>query len=303
MADSKADAPFVFEGSVKSLSASNVSAVAADDRAVIVQVDHVRQAPRALAGFAGKEITVRLAPNEKLTAGDHAIFFTEGLVFGDHLAVQSMGHDPLIAVETRAALAGAGAVMQNLRRRIDQAQAAVSGRVTEIRVAKPPLVKAAAAHALPVERISEHEPFWNEAVVEVSEVHKGPKQKNVVVRFPTSTDVRWRNAPKFKKGDKGTWFLHAPSTPAAGAKAARAPLAGAQPAEGVYTALDPNDFHPASETSALRAMLPTPLSPPGAVRATAKRATAKRAGKRTASKMKMAVKAASAKARAKKRRS
>jgi len=299
MADSKADAPFVFEGSVKSLSASNVSAVPADDRAVIVQVDHVRHAPGALAGFAGKEITVRLAPNEKLKAGDQAIFFTEGLVYADHLAVQSMGHDPLIAVEARAALTGAGPVVQNLRRRIDQAQAVVSGRVSEVRAVKSPPVPAVAAHTttLPGERISEHEPFWNDAVVDVSAVHKGPKQKNVVVRFPASTDVRWRNAPKFKKGDKGTWLLHAPATPAASAKAAKATLAGPQPAKGVYTALDPNDFHPASETPALQAMLPTPLSPAGAAKATAKKAAKKTASKKTAAKK------ASAKAPAKKRRS
>jgi hypothetical protein len=70
MADSKADAPFVFEGSVKSISDSNVSAVPADERTAVVQVDHVRQAPRALAGFAGKEITLRMAPNEKLSVSD-----------------------------------------------------------------------------------------------------------------------------------------------------------------------------------------------------------------------------------------
>jgi hypothetical protein len=298
MANSKADAPFVFEGSVKSLSASNVSAVPADDRAVIVQVDHVRQAPGALAGFAGREITVRLAPNEKLTAGDQAIFFTEGLVYADHLAVQSLGHDPLIAVETRAALAGVGPVVQNLRRRIDQAQTVVSGRVSEVRAVKPLRVSAVAAHSttLPEERISEHEPFWNEAVVDVSAVHKGPKQKTVVVRFPTSTDVRWRNAPKFKKGDKGTWLLHT-ALHTASAKAAKFRLAAAQPAKGVYTALDPNDFHPASETPALQAMLSTPLSPAGAAKATAKKAVKKTAIK------KAAAKKASAKATAKKRRS
>ena len=287
MADSKADAPFVFEGSVKSLSASNVSAVPADDKAVIVQVDHVRHAPGALAGFAGKEITVRLAPNEKLAAGDHAIFFTEGLVYADHLAVQSMGHDPLIAVETRAALAGAGPVVQNLRRRIDQAHAVVSGRVSEVRAVKAPPAPAVAARATtpPEARISEHEPFWNDAVVDVSAVHKGPRQNKVVVRFPTSTDVRWRNAPKFKKGEKGTWLLHtplhtplAPSARAARAPAAKLKLGGAPPAE-VYTALDPNDFHPAGESSALRAMLPTPLPPGGAAKATAKKAAKKASAK------------------------
>src|SRR5437870_100167 len=266
MADSKADAPFVFEGSVKSVSDSNVSAVPADERTAVVQVDHVRHAPRALAGFAGKEITLRMATNEKLAAGDKAIFFTDSLVFADRLAVQSMGHDPLVATEAKAALAGASPVVQQLRRRIDQAQAVVSGQVTEVRPDTPGSVKAmtATGPAMPAGRISEHAPFWHEAVIDVSGVHKGPKQKKVVVRFPTSTDVKWRKAPRFKKGQKGIWLLHSGSpapaeakSPAAMLKAAAAPLAA-----GFYTALDPNDFHPATEASVVQAMLPVPASTP-----------------------------------------
>src|SRR5207249_4929774 len=186
MADSKADAPFVFEGSVKSVSDSNVSAVPADERTAVVQVDHVRLAPRALAGFAGKEITLRMAPNEKLAAGDKATFFTDSLVFADHLAVQSMGHDPMVVTEAKAALAGANPVVQRLRRRIDQARSVVSGQVTEIRPHTPVTVRAVASagRAMPVGPISEHAPIWQDAVIEVSAVHKGPKQKKVVVRFP-----------------------------------------------------------------------------------------------------------------------
>src|SRR5437773_1521851 len=116
MAD-KADAPFVFEGSVISLGSSNVAAVPADAKTAIVQVDHVRHAPSALAGFAGKEVTLRLAPNEKLAAGDKFVFFTDSLVFADQLAVQSLGHDPVAPVEAKAALAGAAPVVQKLRRR------------------------------------------------------------------------------------------------------------------------------------------------------------------------------------------
>ena len=191
MADSKADAPFVFEGSVKAMSASNVTAVPADKMTVVLQVDHVRTAPRSLAGFAGKEVTLRMAPGESLVAGQKAIFFTDSLVFGDQLAVQSMGHDPLVAMEARAALAGASPVVQKLRRRIDQAHSVVSGQVTDVQPLRPAparsVVAARGMAAMPAGRISEHEPFWHEATIAVSEVHKGPIQKTVTVRFPTST--------------------------------------------------------------------------------------------------------------------
>lgn len=275
MADSKADAPFVFEGSVKAVSASNVSAVPADATTAVVQVDHVRQAPRALAGFAGQEITLRMAPSEKLATGDKAIFFTDSLVFADHLAVQSMGHDPLVAAEAQAALAGASPVIQRLRRRIDQAQSVVSGQVSEVRPWAPAIGKAVAAVglAMPAGPISEHAPLWHEAVIEVSGVHKGPKQEKVVVCFPTSTDVKWRRAPQFKKGQKGTWLLHSDAPAGAVAKSAAAmPKAG-----GFYTALDPNDFHSATEASVVQAILPPPVSPAAkAKKSVAKAAAAKK---------------------------
>src|SRR6185369_8135101 len=174
MPQSKADAPFIFEGSVMATSASNVSSVPADGRTVVVQVDHVRHAPRALAGFAGKEITVRMAPGEKLAEGERAVFFTEGLVFGEHMAVQSLGHDPVPGIEAKAALAAASPVVQKLRRRIDQASSVVSGQVTDVRPAPATTSMAspkksagkgrAAAPAAPSSiRISEHTPFWHDA--------------------------------------------------------------------------------------------------------------------------------------------
>lgn len=259
MAASKTEAPFVFEGAVKSVAASNVAAVPADARTVVVEVDHVRHAPRAMAGFAGQEVTVRLAPGESLGAGEQAVFFADGLVFGDHLAVQSLGHDPLIAQEARAALAGASPVVHKLRHRIDTAQSVVSGQVSAVRTPHQPVAlsaKGKRSAAMPEGRISEHAPFWQDAVITVSHVHKGPAQREVVVRFPSSTDVRWRSAPKFKKGQKGTWLLHAGA--GVGARAA-IKAAGAKRAVArarVYTALDPNDFQPASESAVVTAMFP-----------------------------------------------
>jgi hypothetical protein len=284
MAVTKAEAPFVFEGSVKSTSASNVAAVPADDKTAIVQVDHVRQAPRALAGLAGKEITVRLGSNEAFSKGEKAVFFADGLVFGHHLAVQSLGHDPLVPVEARAAVAAADPVVQRLRNRIDQAHTVVTGRVSALR---PPALPKSSARGISGGRISEHAPLWQDAVVDVSGVLKGPKQKKVVVRFPSSTDVRWRNAPHFKKGQQGTWLLQPAAPPPVAGKAARAlavsPTAPAP--SGYYTALDPNDFHPAAQAAVVHAMLPAAPSPKGiGARKLAKRRVAKKAGKKAARK-------------------
>ena len=54
-----------------------------------------------------------------------------------------------------------------------------------------------------------HAPVWHEAVIDVDEVHKGTHTtKQIVVRFPSSTDVRWYNAPKFHTGQEGVFLLH-----------------------------------------------------------------------------------------------
>jgi hypothetical protein len=97
----------------------------------------------------------------------------------------------------------------------------------------------------------------------------------MVVLFPASTDVKWRNAPKFKKGQKGTWLLNstAPAAATAMPKAAR----GKGPA--YYTALDPNDFHSSAEVAVIQAMLPAapPAKALAAKKTVAKKPSAKKA--------------------------
>jgi hypothetical protein len=91
-----------------------------------------------------------------------------------------------------------------LMERIRSAAVIAAGRVTEVRqVAFTP---SQAAHG-PM-RISEHDPGMAEAVIEVSDAIKGTeKGRKVLVRFPTSTDVRWYRYPKFQVGTSGVFIL------------------------------------------------------------------------------------------------
>jgi hypothetical protein len=173
-----------------------------------------------------------MAPGERLKQGDKLVFYTNSLVFGDNLAVQSRGHDPATPGLAKAAAEPGN---RRLQSRINAADAVVSGRVVEVHPHKPAkaLVKAAGAPSPPTGRISEHEPFWQEAVIEVSEAHKGPKKNQVVVRFPSSTDVRWYKAPRFKKGQKGVWLFHSDAP----APRATARATGPSPG-GAFTCLD-----------------------------------------------------------------
>jgi hypothetical protein len=129
----------------------------------------------------------------------------------------------------------------------------IEGEVSSIHL---PKAEAAATRAARSNGpVSEHDPKWREAVIDVSVVHKGePATKQVVVRFPSSTDVQWHRAPKFHTGDRGVWLLHSPEAPSIADAAAKPAMASAlaapataMPGAPVYTALSPMDFQPANQ--------------------------------------------------------
>ncbi|HKV99013.1 MAG TPA: hypothetical protein VJN96_04275 [Vicinamibacterales bacterium] len=87
--------------------------------------------------------------------------------------------------------------------RFAAADVVVSGRVGRVRAAAP----RAPRRNLPGP-ITEHDPQWQEAVVEVTAVRKGRRvPRSVRVRFPASTDVAWARAPKLHAGQQGTFLL------------------------------------------------------------------------------------------------
>ena len=77
------------------------------------------------------------------------------------------------------------------------------------------------------------------AIVDVEAVHKGQHdaRKQIVIKFPTSTDVRWRDAPKFHAGQEGVFLLHKTQLQAMPTAMAAAPLDDYE-----YTSLNAEDF-------------------------------------------------------------
>ena len=87
--------------------------------------------------------------------------------------------------------------------RFAAADVVVSGRVGKLRTPVP-----RAPHRKMQLPITEHDPQWCEAVVEVTAVHKGRRvPRSIRVRFPASTDVAWARAPKLHAGQQGTFLL------------------------------------------------------------------------------------------------
>ena len=109
----------------------------------------------------------------------------------------------------------------------------------------------------PIGRISEHDPDWRIADVKVDEVHKGTHPKDTVsIRFPSSEDVMWHDAPKFHPGQEGFFILHK-TDDAVGKKAAIARGAAVQD-KGEFVAPNAADFQPFSAPGGVRQLIESP---------------------------------------------
>ena len=250
----KESAAFVFRGTVKRTGSPNLKAVTDTDRTAVVTVNEIVRSPSALAGFAGHDVTVRLADDEQVTKGETVLFYVTGFVFGERLAVQSLGHDAIAGAGAARAVAASRtaegdptrAFRQNKAgEHAAQAPVVVTGKVVAIGLSdSEPATRAAIAASASQQRVSEHDPFWREAVVEVHTVHKGamPTQQ-FVLRFPGSSDVRWHKSPKFQAGQEGVFSLH----PDQVTRSARLGMAAENLAASAmtYTALSSADFQPA----------------------------------------------------------
>ncbi|MER9227044.1 hypothetical protein NKI39_15660 [Mesorhizobium sp. M0664] len=257
----KESAAFAFRGTVKQKGAANLKAITDTSRTAVVTVDEIVRSPSALAGFVGHDVTVQLAANEQVRNGERGVFYVTGFVFGETLAVQSVGHDSvpaaqlMVAASVRAADGDPTRAFRQTkaRERAKRAPVVVTGKVVAVGLAdsEPTPVTAAAVTS---RRVSEHEPFWREAIVQVQTVHKGavPSQQ-VVLRFPGSSDVRWHLSPKFQAGQEGVFSLHTDQVssrlqfgPAAASMAATATA---------FTALNSADFQPADHEAEVAAVL------------------------------------------------
>lgn len=252
------EARFVFRGTVKQLQAATSPTIPDPEKAAIVRVDEVIQAPALFSKLAGRDITVYL-DRKKIAAGDKAIFYAMGVHFGKSIAVRALDHHAVEQAPVTLAFHGNDPV-KNLKARdtqahMETADLVISGTVVTIRQPLEPTPTAEAAAAKPVRRRpSEHDPHWQEAVIRVDQVYKGSTDGDtVVVRFPSSADIMWREAPKFRVGQRGVFLLHQQSKPGVARTRQAATTAAASPA--IYTALHPMAFHPSEQMDLIRPLL------------------------------------------------
>lgn len=211
-------ATFVFKGTVQKVPGATMASVPVDDTTAVVRVDEVLRAPEALVDLAGHLITVKLTERGRVKRGEQVIFHTTGWLLGDGVAVRSLGHTAVKSAVAFAAPTGdpvAAKAARDLEQHRDDADLVVTGRVTAVRLPAASARRPAAVKGN--DPISEHAAAWREAVIEVHDVQKGrSRPKQLVVRFPSSTDVRWAAVPKFRPGEEGVFLLHAVDVSSAG---------------------------------------------------------------------------------------
>lgn len=252
-------ARFVFKGTVQKLKAVTMPAIPVSDRTAVVRVDEVFYAPEDLSHYTGQDITVQLGGRKKVKKGQQAVFYTNGWLFGESVAVQSVDHREVGKSPAAFTQAGGDPIEnlanKDLRARVANADLIVSGKVTSVRL--PTDAAALAAGSTPSGFISEHDPDWRIAEVQFHDVHKGSHAgKTATVRFASSNDVMWHDAPKFHPGQEGFFTLH--KDEATAAASVRAAL-GAD--TGDYVALHPTDFQPFDQQGGVRNMI-TPSAEP-----------------------------------------
>lgn len=245
-------ATFIFKGTVKKLKAATIPSVPVTEKTVVVKVDEILRAPEALEDFAGSDITVQLSNRETIKKGERAIFFTNSWMVGESLGVRSIGHTPFNTQSVlKASVAGEikDEATQRLQEKVADADTVVTGKVTDVRLAGDQS-----------QSISEHSPVWQEAVIEVSDVEKGEgTSKQILVRFPESTDVLWYETPKFQLGQEGVFLLKdekkRPKRAARSVSASerKRPTTAAK----VYTALDSEAIQPIQKVGTIRTLIKT----------------------------------------------
>lgn len=243
----------IFSGTVSQLAATSFADVPKSAQTIVVKVESIEKKPPAVSLKKGDSVTVEVKDPSAFQEGTHATFYTDGWMFGSGVAVKELGHELGAAGGSAAAPSAEMNTHtqeqisdQELLDRMKASDFVVVGRVTDVHKWNAPKSKSGAPS-----RVTEHDPDWHEAVVEVQSVLKGGKVKGnkVIVRFPNRNDVAWVNSPKFAKNQRAIFCLNRDQ--AAGAPTTK--YGGQQMT--VYTCLNHGDALPISEEARVRSLL------------------------------------------------
>lgn len=230
---------FVFRGRVVKSGASTMPQIRATRQTAVVKVEEVYHAADAIRGVNGMQIT--LTVNRPAAEGRSYIFFTNIYLYGRSFGARESGR---LAIEQNA---------DSAQKLVDSAFQAKDDRALRQRIARASLVvlgKVLRTEPMPRDPrwpISEHDPQWWTAVVQVEAFAKGQGPHEITVVFPSSNDELWIDSPKFKAEQEGVWILQ---------RDTKEKVTSLYAVRG-YTALDPKDFQPREAWEKVRRLAAT----------------------------------------------
>lgn len=232
---------YIIRGTIQKLNAATMSAISDTTNTVVARVDEVLQAPKTLDDYTGRDITIQLSTSRGVKVGQQAVFFTNSWLYGESIAVLEVGRvaarKDLTGLRKQIADADQRIADQALQTRIDLAELIIVGKVFEAR----PVQKEGQRGP-----ITEHDPDWWEAEIEIESVEKGQfPETRIIELFPHSTDEMWIDSPKFHVNQEGIWILQRDQK-VKGLPVLRIPG---------YTALDPLDFQPKDQLEYIRMLI------------------------------------------------
>ena len=150
---------------------------------------------------------------------------------GKELALREIGRVSIAAADDlRGQLQGSELRSEDerLNKRLEAVNAVVIGRVVAIDSTVPP----------PQVPVTEHDPQWKRATLEISSVLSGDlRDRTVTLIFPGTLDVAWVDAPRPNSQQEAVWLL-----------TVNRDLDG-------YTALDPLDVQPVEQADRIRGLI------------------------------------------------
>jgi hypothetical protein len=195
------EARFVFTGVVDRIDATTLQLLPAGPATAVVRIERIHRAPAALSNQVGQAATVRRAEETPVAAGHRRVFFTNPILYGPTLGLQSIS-DIEVPEDNEALDEAVMRVSEEMSERelaehLASADAVVFGRVLGVRRAEPAAML-----------WSEHDPDWWVATVGVAQSIKGALEGEVAIRYPHSRDIRWYRVPKPEEGQEAVFVLH-----------------------------------------------------------------------------------------------
>ena len=201
------EAPFVFQGTVKAIGASNLQGVEPDENMITMIVDEVIMAPRELGDLRGKVVTVYVQSINGLKKGDRITLFARSWHYGKNIGVIEVARTSLNVERIRKAAIyeRISELDEKLKDRIHSSRLIISGKViSTYRSDETPDLLSDKKHPLGTK---EDDVEWWKAEIWVKSVEKGKPPPDLAIFFPTGGDKKWEQFPKFYTGQDGVWLL------------------------------------------------------------------------------------------------